>query len=191
MSIQPISRMPNASLDELDQVAAGMQEYVKAASFESREAALDAMNRRGVMQRLFPTQYEKEERRNAVQTLRQLSDAKRDLLEISSQVQIEIARKQADALIATQGVHLQAQLARFATEKIQDLNSTINRAHENFLKEMDPQFEMVQRFEHRPELAKPAYKALLHQISVYYDSTSALLDGFIQSLRSKIGSVPQ
>jgi hypothetical protein len=110
---------------------------------------------------------------------------------VCSQVQIEIARKQADALIATQGMHLQTQLARFANEKIEDLNSTINNSRTHFLDQMEPQFEVVKRYEHRPELHKPAYAALLHQIAVYFDSTKELLDGFSSSLHSKIGSVQQ
>jgi hypothetical protein len=191
MSIQPIANMPNTSLDELEQVSSSMQEYIRAANSESREAALEAMNRRGVMQRLFPTQYEKERQRIGVQTLRQVSEAKRELLDVFTRTQIEIARKQADVLIATQGVNLQTQLARFASEKIQDLNSTINAARERFLNEIAPQFDMVERFQNRPEIYKPAYDSLLHQIDVYFSHNAALLDGFNQSLRNRVNAVQQ
>ncbi|MEU4242931.1 hypothetical protein [Actinoplanes sp. NPDC026619] len=191
MSLQPITHLPNTSLDELEQVSTGMQEYMRAATAESREAALESMNRRGVMQRLFPSQYEKERQRIGVQTLRQMSEAKRDLLDVFTRTQIEIARKQADALIATQGMHLQAQLARFAAEKIQDLNSTINVARERFLSEIAPQFDMVERFQQRPEIYKPAYQSLLHQIDVYFNHNAALLDGFNQSLHNRVNAVQQ
>jgi hypothetical protein len=189
MTVESISQMPGTSLDELEEISTGMQEYIRAANLESRQAALDTPNRRGLMQRLFPTQYERERQRVGVQAIRQLSESKRELLEVFTRTQIEIARKRADALIAAQGMHLQARLARFANEKIHDLNSTVNESRERFLREMDPQFDIVERYQHRPELYNPAHASVNHQIEVYFASTAALLDGFIRSLRNKVGEV--
>lgn len=191
MSVQPIANMPDTTLTELEQVSSGMHDYVRAATSESREAALEAMNRRGVMQRLFPTQYEKERQRLGVQTMRQIGEAKRELLEVFTRTQIEIARKQADALIATQGMHLQTQLARFANEKIQDLNSSLNSSRERFMTEIAPQFDMIERFQNRPEIYKPAYDSVLHQIEVYFGHHKALLDGFNQALRNRVTAAQQ
>ncbi|MFJ1542254.1 hypothetical protein ACIODS_27320 [Micromonospora chalcea] len=188
MTLQPISQMPGTSLDELEQISNGMQEFMRAASAEARETALEAMKGSGVFQRLFPSRYQKETQELAVQTLRQFGAAKREFIEVFTRTQLEIARKRADALIATQGMHLQTQLARFAAERIQDLNETINAALERFMSQMAPQFDMIERFQNRPELYEPARRSLNHQIKVYFDSTSALLNGFNESLHKKVGS---
>jgi hypothetical protein len=189
MTIEAISQMPGTSLADLDEISTGMQEYIRAANVESRQTALEALNRRGLMQRLFPTQYERERQRLGLQALRQLGDSKRELLELFTRTQIEIAKKRADAIIAAQGMHLQAQLASFAVEKIEDLNATVNGARERFMNDMAPQFTMIEKFQDRRELYEPAYKSVLHQIQVYFDSNAALLDGFIGSLRTKVGQV--
>ncbi|GAA0902389.1 hypothetical protein [Virgisporangium aurantiacum] len=191
MTIQPISQMPDASIEDLNDVAAGMRQYISNAAAESRQAALEAANRRGLFQRMFPTQFERERQRIGVQNLRQLAEAKRELLEVFARAQIEIARKRADALIAAQGMHLQAELTRFANEKITVLNTSINQGRERFLNDIEPQFQLIERFQGRPELYEPAYRSVNHQIKVYFESTDMLLDGFIQSLSTRVGQIRQ
>jgi hypothetical protein len=181
--------MPDASLMELDEISTGMQEYIRAANAESRQAVVEALNRRGIWQRLFPSQYERHRQRIGVQSMRQLGESKREVLDVYAMTQIEIARKRADALIAAQGMHLQTQLTRFANERIEDLNNIVNDSRVRFLESTDPQFDDIERFQGRPELYSRAYASLLHQIDVYFGSTAALLDGFIKSLRNKIGEV--
>lgn len=187
MTIETISRMPGTSLADLGEISAGIQEYVRAANAETQQAAMEAMGRRGLIQRVFPTQYERERQRLGVQALRQVGESKREMLELYARTQIEIARKRADAVIAAQGMHLQEQLASFANAKIESLNATINQTRERFLASMDPQFSMIEKYQGRPELYEPAHKAVLHQIQVYFDSNAALLDGFAQSLCNKMG----
>ncbi len=172
---------------ELGEISTGMQEYIRAANAESRQAALDALNRRGLWQRMFPSPMEKEQVRIGVQSMRQLGESKREVLEVYARTQIEIARRRADALIAAQGMHLQTQLTTFASDRIEELNATINQSIGRFMESMAPQFDMIERFQGRAELYQPAYAALNHQISVYFQSNAALLDGFVQSLNTKVG----
>lgn len=191
MTIEPISQMPGTSLEDLSEVAAGMRDYIGQANAESRQAALEAANRRGLWQRMFPTQFERERQRIGVQNLRQLSDSRRELLEVYTRTQIEIARKRADALIAAQGMHMQTELTRFANEKITLLNTAVNEGRERFLNAMAPQLDMIEQFRGRPELYEPAYKSVNQQIKVYFESTDMLLNGFAQSLSARVGQVRQ
>ena len=187
MTVQPISQAPGTSLADLKEVATGMQEYIRSANAESRHAVLEAANRRGLWQRMFPTQYERERQRIGVQGLRQLSESRRELLEVYTQTQIEIARKSADALVAAQGMHLQSQLATFASAKISELNETMNAARAKFLNDMEPQFLMIEKFQHRQELYAPAYQSVQQQIEGYFSFNGKLLNGFIESLNNRVG----
>lgn len=189
MTIQPISQMHGTNVEDLNEMAAGMRAYISAATAETRQAALDAANRRGLLQRMFPNQFERERQRIGVQSLRQLAESKRELLEIFTRAQIEIARKRADALIAVQGMHLQAELTRFANDKIAILNTSVNQGREKFLHDMAPQFEMIERFQGRPELYEPAYRSVNQQIKVYFEATDMLLNGFVQSLSTRVGQI--
>lgn len=191
MTVQPISQMPNTSIEDLSEVAIGMRDYIASATAETRQAALEAANKRGLMQRMFPTQFERQRQRIGVQSLRQLAESKRELLEIYTSTQIEIARKRADALIAAQGMHMQAELTRFANDKIALLNSTINGSRENFLESMEPQFVKLEQYQHRKELYEPAYRSVNQQITVYFEATDMLLNGFVQSLSVRVGQVRQ
>lgn len=189
MNSVALSKMPDTDLMELEQISAGMQDYIRAANAESQKSALEALSRRSVWQRLLPSPVDKEQMRVGVQSIRQLGESKRELLEVYSRAQIEIARKRADALIAAQGMHLQGQLTLFASGRIEELNNTINKSRERFMESMAPQFTMIERFQERPELYEPAYEAVNQQISVYFQSTAALLQGFVQSLTTRVGQV--
>ncbi|GIM90311.1 hypothetical protein [Paractinoplanes toevensis] len=188
MSIQPISQTPGTNLSDLKEVAAGMQDYIRAENAGARQAALEAANRRGVWQRLFPSQYERERQRIGIQGLRQLSESRRELLEVYTAAQIEIARKSADALVAAQGMHLQSQLATFASAKISELNDTMNAARSKFLTDMEPQFAMIEKIG-RPELQGPAYQSALQQVDMYFNFNGKLLNGFIESLNNRVGGI--
>jgi hypothetical protein len=186
MSQNILSTMPDATIADLTEVSTSMQRYIAATDSESQRVAFDAMNRRGLLKRLFPNEAEREMQRIAVDSQRQMAAAKTELMATYTQAQLEIARKQADSLVAAQGMHMQAQLTAFANEKIQDMNRILNSSRENFLAAMEPQFELIKRYEHRRALFEPAERSVLQQIEAYFGSHKTLLDGFTESLHRRV-----
>lgn len=181
-----LDRFSDATESELAEVSAGMQRYIRAADGEARQAEMEALGRRGLLKRLFPNEVEREQQRIAVQSMRQFADSRREMLAIFSTAQLEIARKRADALVAAQGVAMQAGLAKFAYQKIEELNDTLNESRERFMAKMKPQFAIIAGYDDLPQLAVPAQRSLDRQIESYFDTTEILLNGFTESLRTRV-----
>lgn len=159
MTFEQFFQISGPGVEDINEATASLMEYTADANAESRQAALEAAHD---------------------------WESKRELMEHYIMAQIEIARKRANLLIAAQGMHVQAMLARFANEKIADLNTTLNHGRERFLSDMEPQFENIEKFRHRPELYEPAYRSVNHQIQVFFEATDMLLNGFVESLARRV-----
>ncbi len=60
------------------------------------------------------------------------------MMEIYTETRLEIARKQADTLIASVGISLQNSLPSFAAEPILQLNATITEMRNRFMESYGP-----------------------------------------------------
>lgn len=186
MTVTQLSQLDSGSIGELEAASNEMQSYIRARSNEVRQAAIEGLDRKNpILRRLFPTAQDREFQRLAVQGMRQIAESQSELLALYTATQIEIAKIKADALIAAQGMQTRTVLARFANEKIHELSSTLNGSRREFLGEMRPQFEMLETYKDLPELYKPAYESVIHQIDTYFETTKRLLDGFTSSLNNK------
>lgn len=183
------AQIPDASLAELTEVSNGMQDFIRATDASAQRAALDAMVRRGVVGRVFPGKLEREKQRIDVGNMKQMAQAKADLLDLYTTTQIEIARRRADALISTQALHLQAQLTAFATEKLHDMATTVNGSRSKFMAAMAEQFADLERYRHIPALHGQAEQSVLHQTDIFFNSIKILLDGFTAALQNKMQEV--
>lgn len=110
------------------------------------------------------------------------------LINIYVSAQLGIAKQRADAMITLQAIDLQAKLAKFANERIHELNAAVNSSRDSFLREMAPQLDLLDQFQHRPELYESMHTLLNHQILAYFDTTRAQLEGFLQALRDQVGN---
>jgi hypothetical protein len=142
----------------------------------------------GLIARLFPTAYEKEQQRITVQRMRSLAKSREDMFKLYTDVQLEIARKQGDALIASVGMDLQAKLTTFAAERIDEITDTVNESRVKFMKRMRPQYEEVENYKDLPDLYARASESVKQEVDIYFDSIGKLLKGFIEALDTKVQS---
>lgn len=182
-----LSRVQDASKSELSEFAGEIQKFVNEENEAAMADLLERMDRRpGLMSRLLPTPVEKEQNRVAVQRLRNLAGSKEAMLALYTELHMEIARQQGDALIASVGMHLQAQLASFATAKMDELQVTIEESRSRFLTRYAPQkAEIEQVREEHPELYERARENLMMQLDGYFQTLEALLKGFQAALTSR------
>jgi hypothetical protein len=115
-----------------------------------------------------------------------LAASKEQLFGVYTEVQLEIARKQGDALIASVGMHLQAKLTAFAAEKIDEITATISASRSKFLRTFVPQLEEAEQVRAYPDLYRAAKESLDQQQQVYFDTLKKLLDGFVESLETRV-----
>ncbi len=174
------------SVDDLKTIAVSMQRYVEAENDETvQQIAVVMQKNSGFWSRLFPTQLQKEQNRAVAERLRSLYKSKEQFFKLYTEVQLEIARKQGDALIASVGMDLQAKLAAFAAQKIDELSQTIDVSRSTFLQRMRPALKEVDDYKDLPELHEPALQSVRQEIDIYFQSIGKLLNGFVRALEAK------
>jgi hypothetical protein len=187
MTDQLAANSTGVSVDDLKKIAVSMQRYVEAENDETvQQIAVVMQKNSGFWSRMFPTQLQKEQNRAVAERVRALYKSKEQFFKLYTDVQLEIARKQGDALIASVGMDLQAKLAAFATQKIDELTQTIDESRSRFLERMRPALAEVESYKDLPELHEPASQSVKHEINVYFESVKKLLNGFVNALESKV-----
>ena len=175
------------SIDELKTIAVSMKNYVETENDATIEQVAAVMKKNtGFWARMFPSQLQKVQNQVTVDRLRSLYKAKEQFFQLYTDVQLEIARKQGDALIASVSMDLQAKLAAFATQKVEDLTQTIGESRSRFMQRMRPQFEELETYKDIPTLYDRASQSVNHELNTYFKSIDKLLDGFVNALESKV-----
>jgi hypothetical protein len=118
--------------------------------------------------------------------MRSLYKAKDQFFQLYTNVQLEIARKRGDALVAAVGTDMQTKLASFVAVKIKEIQGTVNESRVSFLESMRPQYENVENYKDIPDLYEPAYQSVRDQTSLYFESMSKLLKGFNDAMDGKL-----
>lgn len=174
-------------IEDLKQISMAMKDYINTEDETAMEKVVQKINKKpGLLSRLFPNAYEKEEQRITLDRMRTIYKAKKDFFELYTVIQLEIARKQGDALIASAGMSLQTNLSKFATVKIAEMKETIDTSKENFFQRMDAQRQTVEQYKHFPELYEPAVQSMKQEIKIYFKSIEQLLEGFNAAMNSKV-----
>jgi hypothetical protein len=187
MTDQLAKNSSGVSVDDLKNIAVSMQRYVETENDETvQQIAVVMQKNSGFWSRMFPTQLQKEQNRAVSERVRALYKSKEQFFKLYTDVQLEIARKQGDALIATVGMDLQAKLAAFATQKIEELTETIDESRSRFLQRMRPALDEVETYNDIPDLHEPALQSVKEEINIYFKSISKLLNGFVSALESKV-----
>lgn len=183
------AKSSGVSVDDLKTIAVSMQRYVESENDETvQQIAVVMQKNAGFWSRMFPTQIQKEQNHAVAERVRALYKSKEQFFKLYTDVQLEIARKQGDALIASVGMDLQAKLAAFATQKIDELTQTIDESRSRFLERMRPALAEVETYKDLPELYDPASQSVKHEINMYFESMKKLLNGFVNALESKVSS---
>ena len=184
-----LSHVPDASVDDLRQVSTAMKDYVETENESSMQAVVYMIKHKpGFFARLFPTAYEEELERITLDRMRTMYNAKKQFFELYTRIQLEIARKQGDALIASVGMDLQGKLTQFATKKIEEMSETIGTSRQKFIERITPQLQDLDRYKAIPEVYGPARQSVQNEIKTYFQGIDELLNGFIEALKSKVSN---
>jgi hypothetical protein len=184
-----LSHLGDTSVEELKQISVAVQQYVSTENEVALQTALDKINQKPqLIARLFPSALEKEKQRTILQRMRSMGRANEEMFKLYTEVQLEIARKQGDALVASVGMNLQTKLTTFAAERIDEITETVDGSRQRFMERMRPQFQNVESYKDIPELYQPALQSVKREVTTYFESISKLLEGFIEALESKVKS---
>lgn len=188
MPTNSLARVDGTSVEYLYEVSGAMKSFIRDES----ETALDTAVRRldekpGLLRRLLPTAYEREAQTAAAMQLRQIADNKHAMLALYAEVQLEIARQEGDALIASVGMDTQTKLTKFAMAKIAELATTIHASQAEFESHYGPRKAQIATYrDEHPELYERAMQGLKEQFDIYFDTTDELFRGFKAALANRL-----
>jgi hypothetical protein len=175
------------TVDELVQISEGMRRYLETEHADALQTTIERLNQRpGLVRRFFPTAYDAELQRLDVAKLRATADAKEALFTLYSEIRMEIARKQGDALIKATGTHLQAQLTDFALQKMNEITKSVGNSRRTIMASFKEQLADIEEHKDIPDLYRRAKASLVRQQEGYFASLDTLLDGFVQALDTKV-----
>lgn len=181
-----IATRESVSVNDLNAIAGKLQSYAGIQNDAILAEVTEALNKRpSLLARLFPSALEKERGRITVQSMRLLYENKERFFKFYCDVKLEVAKRLANALISSVGMDLQTKLAKFAHDRIDELTEAIALNRKAFLERMRPQLESLDQYKNFPELFEPARSSMVKEIEIYFESISALLQGFIDNLTNK------
>jgi hypothetical protein len=186
-SSQVVRSQGDGGVQDLRVISTAMKEYINTENEAVMQTVVDRINRNpGLIRRLFPNAFEKEEQRITLDRMRTFYDKKKQFFELYAAMQLEMARMQGDALVASVGIDLQGKLAAFATQKIDELSQTIGESRQKFLVRIKPQLEDLDNYKNMPDLHDPARQSIQNEVKTYFAGIDELLNGFIKALKSKV-----
>lgn len=183
-----LARVDGTSVEYLYEVSGAMKSFIKEESEAALESAVRRLNDKpGLLNRLLPSAYQREAQQTAAVQLRQVAANKHAMLALYSEVQLEIARQEGDALIASVGMDTQTKLTKFAMAKIAELATTIHASQAEFESHYGPRKSQIETYkDDHPELYERAMQSLKEQFDTYFDTTDELFRGFKAALANRL-----
>src|ERR1017187_6299182 len=100
-----VARAGDGNVQELKEISLAMKEYVNGENDAVMQTAVERINKNpGLIARLFPNAFEKEEQRITLDRMRTLYSKKKEFFELYTAIQLDLARQQGNALIASMGM---------------------------------------------------------------------------------------
>jgi hypothetical protein len=134
---------PDASISDLETISDTLAAAIRDNDSISQNDIDEAFERGGVLAQIVPSKVERAKQDLAVKGMREQAARRGAMMEIYAETRLEIARKQADTLIASVGISLQNSLATFAAEQILQLNATITEMRNRFMESYGPAADQI------------------------------------------------
>ncbi len=174
---------------DLIEISNGMRKYISNENDAVLEMTVERMNRNPTLwKRLFPDAIESEHQKVTLDRVRWAYATKKGFLDAYVNVQMDIARRSGDALIATVGMDLRAKLAVFATQKIDELTHTVNASKDAYYSRHMSHVDGLEQYKRLPELYDRAMKAANRDLEAYLEWVGGLREGFSDALKAKVAT---
>jgi hypothetical protein len=134
----------------------------------------------------FPTALDKEKERMTLDILQKMHHSRMQLLDIYTNLKIELVKKSADTLLKAVSMDMQAKLTEFANQKINAMSESIAQSKSSFMQRTAKQEMEIEQYKHSTLLYNRAKQSLEREIDVYFKSIDELLEGFLIALKKEV-----
>jgi hypothetical protein len=196
---QHLSSLNGATEEDLQVVSDKMKEYVSTESEAVLEVITNKLNERpGLIGALFPSKVKKEHDKLTIQKMKNLFEARENMLSVYTNTQIELARKAGDKMIESkimqydgelieQAMLMQTSLTSTAQVNINEMSKVFQKSRESF---SDRRIEQLTKFHKTKDIDPTGYTAQIKSLDteqvIFMETIDDLLNGFKDSLKNKL-----
>lgn len=187
--------------DDLQEVSNKMRQYVNTESENLLEVIKDKINERpGLFGVLFPGKVKKEHDKLTIQKMKNLFEAREDMLAAYTNTQIELARKAGDKMIEAKVIQYsaenqelamqkQTELTAFAQLKINDMSANFEESRIPFGARRKRQMIDAEQYKDDDYYFKRLIKNLNKESDVFFDTIEDLLNGFKEAMKRRLNDM--
>lgn len=196
---QHLSNLNGTTEEDLQVVSAKMKEYVSTESEAVLEVITEKLNERpGLIGALFPSKVKKEHDKLTIQKMKNLFEARENMLSVYTNTQIELARKAGDKMIESkimqydgelieQAMIMQKNLTSLAQININEMSEVFKKSRESF---SDRRIEQLTKFHKIKDIDPTGYQSQIKSLDteqvIFMETIDDLLNGFKDSLKNKL-----
>ena len=196
---QHLSNLNGATEEDLQVASNKMKEYISTESEAVLEVIKDKLNERpGLIGALFPSKVKKEHDKLTIQKMKNLFEARENMLDVYTNTQIELARKAGDKMIESkvmqydeelidQAMMMQKNLTIQAQIKINELSVVFKKSKSSFMKN---RIEQLKEFEEHKEYDPSGYESMIKSLEtekeIFVETIENRLRGFVKALEKKL-----
>jgi hypothetical protein len=187
MTTQALSQVDDSAISDLMQVGQAMKTYISNENDAVLALVGERMNRNpGLWRGLFPDAFDKEQTKINLDRLRSAYGAKKAFLDVFVAVQLDIAKRRGNALIAATAMDMRSKLAIFAKNQIDSLTTTLIQSKDSFYARIATHIRGLEQYRDVDDLYENARQSASREIRSYLEWVEGLREGFSDALRAKV-----
>ena len=163
-----------------------MKQYVSTEDDALLNKELDKIKDKGLLARWFPNKLQKEADRHALEQIKYLHKSKSEFLKTYTEMQLEIAKTNAEILVAGASMAGRAYLTKFASDKIKEITQTLKRGRIEQAADIAALQTDLNQYKDIDFLYERYEKSIKHAVSEYFDFVDKLLSDFKRAIDFRI-----
>lgn len=185
-----LSKLGENSLQDLQSISESIKNYVDRENDVVLQTVVEKIKtNENMLQKLLPNKTTRVYKKMLTEKMYNVFKSQEHMFEIYTEIQIEIARQQGDALIAATGMQLRDSLSKFANQKINSLKNTLEESREGYMESISRQLDNAERYKKHKELYEDLKESIRFEWKQYFGFVENLIVGFREALNSKVSEL--
>jgi hypothetical protein len=172
-------------MSELDKVNQSLQsgdivnnvETASQVTQHSRKAIAEAMNRRGLLNRLFPDERQRAVMQGELELVKTEFESCKRFLQIVRETQVQSLTEMCNQYLVKEKATIRADVASFLFQKKQELQDEMDQIMEEFLERMEVKLEKLETLKN-PKLKAVREEQLVRDIESFAELQQELVNRF-------------
>ena len=185
--LQTIPSNNGNPIRDLAEVSEMMQQYISTDDDAILKMTITRMNKeQSWWRKVFPDAFGRTQNEISLDSLKTAAKNRKAFIDCFVSTQLEIARRRGDALVTATALDLQAKLAAFATQKMDEFTRTILTSKDAFYTQSAAHWLSLEQYKNVPPIYERARQSCDTEICAYLEWVQALRERFTDALTAKV-----